>query len=52
MANKYIFQNFIVLGDSFSEGITDELVNGNYRGWADRVADVMASQVMAFDMRI
>ena len=48
MANKYIFQNFIVLGDSFSEGMTDELVNGNYRGWADRVADVMASQVDGF----
>ena len=36
------FKRFIVLGDSFSEGMCDEKVNGEYRGWADRVADVMA----------
>ena len=35
-------KRFLVCGDSFSEGMTDEIVNGNYRGWADRVADVMA----------
>lgn len=43
-----IIQNFIVLGDSFSEGMTDEIVDGNYRGWADRVADVMAVQTTGF----
>ena len=36
------FQRLIVCGDSYSEGMTDEIVDGKYRGWADRVADVMA----------
>ncbi len=38
------FTRFIACGDSFTEGMTDEIVNGQYRGWADRVADVMASE--------
>jgi lysophospholipase L1-like esterase len=37
-----IYNRFIVCGDSYSEGMTDEVVNGQYRGWADRVADEMA----------
>ena len=36
------FQRFIVCGDSYSEGMSDEVILGKYRGWADRVADVMA----------
>jgi len=36
------FQRFIVCGDSYSEGMSDEVINGKYRGWADRVADVMS----------
>ena len=36
------YQRFIVCGDSYSEGMSDEVIDGNYRGWADRVADVMA----------
>ena len=36
------FTRLITCGDSFTEGMCDEIVNGNYRGWADRVADVMA----------
>jgi lysophospholipase L1-like esterase len=36
------FNRFIVCGDSYSEGMTDEVVDGNYRGWADRVADEFA----------
>jgi lysophospholipase L1-like esterase len=43
-----IIQHFIVLGDSFSEGMTDELVDGKYRGWADRVADVLSSHADDF----
>jgi len=35
---------YIALGDSMTEGMTDEMVNGKFRGWADRIADVMASQ--------
>ena len=42
------FRNFIVLGDSFSEGMTDIQINGKYKGWADRVADVMSTQVDGF----
>lgn len=38
------FSRLITCGDSFTEGMTDHLVNGQYRGWADRVADVMAKQ--------
>ena len=37
-----MYNRFIVCGDSYSEGMTDEVVDGNYRGWADRVADEMA----------
>ena len=42
------YTRFLVLGDSFSEGMSDEIVNGNYRGWADRVADVLAKQTPTF----
>ncbi len=38
-----IYSRFIALGDSFTEGMCDEKRYGNYRGWADRVADVMAT---------
>ena len=37
------FQRLIVCGDSYSEGMSDEVIAGKYRGWADRVADVMAA---------
>ena len=36
------YTRFVVCGDSYSEGMSDELVNGKYRGWADRVADGLA----------
>jgi lysophospholipase L1-like esterase len=36
------FNRFIVCGDSYSEGMSDEIINGQYRGWADRVADEMS----------
>jgi lysophospholipase L1-like esterase len=36
------FTRLLACGDSFTEGMTDEIVHGQYRGWADRVADVMA----------
>ena len=36
------YTRFIALGDSMTEGMSDELINGRYRGWADRVADVLA----------
>ena len=42
------YPRFIVLGDSFSEGMSDEIIDGKYRGWADRVADVLATQMPGF----
>jgi lysophospholipase L1-like esterase len=42
------YQRLIVCGDSYSEGMSDEMVNGQYRGWADRIADVMAKDVPGF----
>ncbi len=36
------FTRFIALGDSMTEGMSDEVIDGNYRGWADRVADTLA----------
>jgi lysophospholipase L1-like esterase len=40
------YSRFIVLGDSFSEGIGDEVDphTGHHRGWADRVADGLAER--------
>lgn len=42
------FSRLITCGDSFTEGMTDQVVDGQYRGWADRVADVMAEQNPGF----
>lgn len=39
-----MFTRYIALGDSMTEGMTDEMVNGHFRGWADRIADVMATK--------
>ncbi|MBC7463422.1 MAG: SGNH/GDSL hydrolase family protein [Actinobacteria bacterium] len=39
-----LYTRLITCGDSFTEGMCDEIINGQYRGWADRVADVMATQ--------
>jgi lysophospholipase L1-like esterase len=36
------YTRFIALGDSMTEGMSDEIVDGKYRGWADRVADALA----------
>ncbi len=44
------FHRYVALGDSFTEGVGDPdpgLPNG-VRGWADRVADVLAAQVDDF----
>jgi lysophospholipase L1-like esterase len=37
------FARFIALGDSFTEGMCDEKFDGHFRGWADRVADTLAT---------
>ena len=43
-----IYNRLIVCGDSYSEGMTDEVVDGLYRGWADRIADEMAAHAQEF----
>ena len=43
-----IYTRFIALGDSFTEGMQDYVVDGQYRGWADRVADVLTTQSTDF----
>jgi hypothetical protein len=42
------YTRFISCGDFFTEGMSDETINGQYRGWSDRVADVMAQHVPDF----
>jgi lysophospholipase L1-like esterase len=42
------YTRLIACGDSFTEGMSDETVDGQYRGWSDRVADVMARHVADF----
>ena len=41
-----MYERFIVLGDSFSEGLCDEFYPGThrYRGWADRLATALAAK--------
>lgn len=42
------YTRFIALGDSFTEGMQDEKIGDQYRGWADRVAHALASEVSSF----
>ena len=35
---------YVALGDSFSEGLEDPADGGGYRGWADRLAELLASR--------
>ena len=42
------WRRYVALGDSFTEGIGDPLPDGGHRGWADRVAKVLASAVDDF----
>jgi lysophospholipase L1-like esterase len=36
--------SFLAIGDSFTEGLNDPGPAGHYRGWADRLAELMAVQ--------
>lgn len=39
------YRAMVAVGDSFTEGMCDELLpDGQFRGWADRVADVLAAE--------
>lgn len=37
------YQRYVAIGDSFTEGVGDELGDGQVRGWADLVAFGLAS---------
>lgn len=39
---------FIALGDSLTEGLSDKYSDGTFRGWADRVADEMSKHSADF----
>jgi lysophospholipase L1-like esterase len=49
-AGTHPWRRYVALGDSFTEGIGDPVPGspGQHRGWADRVAEVLASQVDDF----
>ncbi len=39
--------SYVAVGDSFTEGMSDELPDGSYRGWADLVAARLAADRLA-----
>jgi lysophospholipase L1-like esterase len=49
-AEPHPWRRYVAIGDSFTEGIGDpeESAPGGYRGWADRVAEVLSAQVDEF----
>jgi lysophospholipase L1-like esterase len=50
MTQQHPWTRYVALGDSFTEGIGDpeEGSPGGHRGWADRVAEVLAEQTEDF----
>ncbi|EIF00695.1 SGNH/GDSL hydrolase family protein [Saccharomonospora glauca] len=36
------FSSYVAIGDSFTEGLNDMLPDGSFRGWADRLAEILA----------
>ncbi len=45
---KAEIDSFVALGDSFTEGLWDFRPDGSLRGWADRVAEQLATDVPGF----
>ncbi len=40
-----VYRSYVAVGDSFTEGMCDELLpDGQFRGWADRVAAALAAE--------
>lgn len=50
MASVHPWRRYVAIGDSFTEGIGDPEPRspGGFRGWADRVAEVLAAQTEDF----
>ena len=45
MSSLATIESFVAVGDSFTEGLDDELrFDGRHRGWADRTADLLLSR--------
>jgi lysophospholipase L1-like esterase len=36
--------SFVAIGDSFTEGLNDAAPGGGFRGWADRLAGLLAAE--------
>lgn len=52
MTETTAFHSYVAVGDSFTEGMCDELLpDGQFRGWADRVAARLAREVGPSDFR-
>jgi lysophospholipase L1-like esterase len=45
----YGYDSYVALGDSFTEGLNDELSDGTFRGWADRLAEILAGGKPGFE---
>ena len=43
-----MYETFVAVGDSFTEGLDDPRPDGSYRGWADLVAAELAADVPDF----
>ena len=43
-ADPRVAPSFVALGDSFTEGLNDPAPGGGFRGWADRLAGLLAAQ--------
>ncbi|KTR51068.1 SGNH/GDSL hydrolase family protein [Curtobacterium oceanosedimentum] len=50
MSARHAWSRYVAIGDSFTEGIgdPDPTVPGGHRGWADRVAEVLAARTDDF----
>ncbi len=50
MAEQHPWTRYVAIGDSFSEGIGDPepASPGGFRGWADRVAEILSAQTADF----
>ncbi|MBK1785317.1 SGNH/GDSL hydrolase family protein [Prauserella cavernicola] len=40
--------SYVAIGDSFTEGLNDRLPDGSFRGWADRLAGILAAGEAGF----
>ncbi|MBI0382028.1 SGNH/GDSL hydrolase family protein, partial [Streptomyces albiflaviniger] len=48
MQTNITYSSFVALGDSFTEGMSDALPDGTYRGWADLLAGRLAARAPGF----